>query len=57
MLFRSDLITKLIQASGDTSGAEMTIDKMTLSFMNKNFNQVTEFEIPEEAKNASEVNV
>ena len=52
-----DLITKLIQASGDTSGAEMTIDKMTLSFMNKNFNQVTEFEIPEEAKNASEVNV
>ncbi len=52
-----DLITKLIQASGDTSGAEMTIDKMTLSFMNKNFNQAAEFEIPEEAKNASEVNV
>lgn len=49
-----DLMAKLMQASGATEG--ITIGKMTLSFVNKNFNQAAEFEIPEEAKNASEIN-
>ena len=52
-----DLMTKLMQASGNTAGEGITIGNMTLSFVNKNFNQAAEFEIPEEAKNASEINM
>ena len=49
------LMTKVMEASGATEEQNINVDTMKVSITSKNFNNATDFEIPEEAKNAVEM--
>lgn len=49
------LMTKVMKASEATEEQNINVDTMKVSITSKNFNNATDFEIPEEAKNAVEM--
>lgn len=49
------MMTKIIEASGTEGQQSINVDTMKISITSKNFNNATDFEIPEEAKNATEM--
>lgn len=49
------LMTKIMEAGGATEEQNVNVDVMKVSITSKNFNNATDFEIPEEAKNAVEM--